>query len=176
MKLCTKYATLVCSHWPTYPRVTGTYHWTRNPAYSLLSRHRLEDTDGVVYRLEHLYLRRFFRKKLLDSIEGLPGVTCIADDVLIHGKTAEDHDRCLELFLKRCQETGIKLNKSKLQLPLDKIVFMGHLISKDGLKSDPDKVKAITNMKPPTSLQELRRYLGMVNYLAKFLPNLSDIE
>ena len=140
----------------TFQTPFGRYRWCRLPFGTSVSA-------------------EIFQKKLLDSIEGLPGVTFIADDVLIHGKTVEDHDRCLELFLKRCQETEIKLNKSKLQLRLDKIVFMGHLISKDGLKSDPDKVKAITNMKPPTSLQELRRYLGMVNYLAKFLPNLSDI-
>ncbi|KAK2152955.1 hypothetical protein LSH36_313g00006 [Paralvinella palmiformis] len=53
------------------------------------------------------------QKKLLDALEGLPGVTCIVDDVLIHANTTEKHH---QLFLKRCQETGIKSHKSKLQL------------------------------------------------------------
>ena len=116
-----------------------------------------------------------FQRKLLEALDGLPGAVCIADDVLIHGKTREDHDRNLELFFKRCQETGIRLNKDKLQLRLDTITFMGHRISKDGLQSDPDKVRAIVDMASPRSVEELRRYLGMVNYLGRFLPNLSDV-
>ena len=51
---------------------------------------------------------------------------------------------------------------------------MGHRITKDGLHSDPEKVKATTEMEAPTNIDELRRFLGMVNYLAKFLPNRCD--
>jgi len=56
-----------------------------------------------------------FQKKLIGVLEGFPGVTSIADDVLIHGNTTDDDDKNMELFFKRCQETGIKLNKSKLE-------------------------------------------------------------
>ena len=79
----------------TFQTPFGRYRWCRLPFGTSVSA-------------------EIFQKKLLDSIEGLPGVTCIADDVLIHGKDVEDqyHDRCLELFLKCCQETGIKLNYS----------------------------------------------------------------
>jgi len=51
------------------------------------------------------------------------------------------------------------------------ITFMGHQITADGLHSDPEKVRAIAEMPPPTNVEELRRYLGMVNYLSKFIPN-----
>ncbi|PIK48832.1 hypothetical protein BSL78_14290 [Apostichopus japonicus] len=115
-----------------------------------------------------------FQKKLVEALDSLDGVVCIADDVIIHGKDTEQHDKNLKEFLKRCQEQGIKLNQDKLELRLDEITFIGHRLTKNGLQSDPEKVKAITAMQAPSNLKELRRYLGMVNYLAKFLPNLHD--
>ena len=54
--------------------------------------------------------------------------------------------------------------------------FIGHVISKDGLKPDPDKVAAIKNMPKPTSKSEVPTLLGFVNYLSKFLPKLSDVS
>ena len=116
-----------------------------------------------------------FQKKLLENLHGLTGVVCLADDILIHGKDDNSHDQHLEDLFKRCQERGIKLNKDKLELRLSKITFMGHTITKDGLQVDPEKVRAITEMNAPTNVQELRRFLGMCNYLTKFLPKLTDI-
>ena len=57
---------------------------------------------------------------------------------------------------------------------MNEIRFLGHRISKDWLKPDPDKVKAIVNMKPPSDVPEIQRLAGMVNYLAKFMRGLSD--
>ena len=54
------------------------------------------------------------------------------------------------------------------------MAFIGHILTPDGLKPDPKKVEAISDMPHPTDVQSLRRFLGMVNYLAKFLPCLSD--
>ena len=78
--------------------------------------------------------------------------------------------------MSRCNDIGLKLNNKadKKQIKLPEISFMGHRITKNGLHSNPDKVKAITEMKAPTNIDELRRFLGMVNYLAKFLPNLCN--
>ena len=55
------------------------------------------------------------------------------------------------------------------------VTFMGHRIAKIGLQSDTEKVKAIAKMAAPTNVDELRRYLGMVNYLAKFMPHMTDV-
>ena len=57
----------------------------------------------------------YFQKKLVEALQGLPGVVCIADDVVIHGKDTEEHDRHLNLFLLRFREKGIKLNRAKLE-------------------------------------------------------------
>ena len=105
-----------------------------------------------------------FQNKLFEAFHGLPGVMCIADYVIIHGKDREEHDRTLIPFMERCRDNGIKLNRAKLQLRRSEVTFMGHRITKDGLQSDPEKVKAIAKMAAPTNVEELRRYIGMVNY------------
>ena len=116
-----------------------------------------------------------FQKKLLEALGGLVGVICIADDVIIHGKNMEDHDQNLEKFLERCQQKGIKLNKQKMELRLNQIAFMGHIVTSDGLQADPEKVKAVSNMSPPKDITELRRFLGMVNYLTKYLSHVTNM-
>jgi transposase InsO family protein len=116
-----------------------------------------------------------FQKKLLQAIDCLPGVECIADDLVVHGPDVETHDRNLNTFLARCQEKGIKLNLEKLELRLSRISFMGHRITDQGLEIDPEKVRAIDGMPTPSNLEGLRRFLGLANYLCKFLPNLNSV-
>ena len=115
-----------------------------------------------------------FQRELVQALDGLPGVICIADDVVIHGQTLEEHDKHLAEFLQRCQQVGIRLNKQKMKVAVQEITFMGHKISSEGLQSDPEKVKAIQNLSPPENIHELRRFLGMINFLGKFIPHLSD--
>ena len=76
----------------------------------------------------------------------------------------EEHDRHLNLL--RCREKGIKLNRAKLETRVESLTFMGHRVSKDGLSIDPSKVSSMREMGEPCSLDALRRFLGMVNYLA----------
>ena len=115
----------------------------------------------------------YFEKKLLMSLEGLPGVKVVADDVVIHGKTQEDHDANLAVFLRRCQEIGIKLNPDMLDLGTSLLTFMGHKISAERVHPDPEKVAAITKLRAPQDLAELRCFIGMVNYLSKFVPHIT---
>ena len=105
----------------------------------------------------------------------LPVCVCVADDIIIHGKTLDEHDKNLRIFFQRCREKNIQLNKEKFVFRSDTISFMGHTIGKDGLTTDPEKVKAISEYPAPTSIDELRRFLGMINYLARFLPNVTDV-
>ena len=87
----------------------------------------------------------------------------------------EDHDKNLIARLERYCEKNIKLNPKKLKLRKQEVPYIGHLLTQDGLKPDPNKVKAILEMPTPTEKQFLQRLLGMITYLAKFLPNLSDV-
>ena len=72
--------------------------------------------------------------------------------------------------------SACNINKSKVKLRQTEVKFMGHVISKDGLKLDPDKATAIKNMPKPTSKSEVLTLLWFVNYLSKFLPKPSDLS
>ena len=115
-----------------------------------------------------------FQRKLLQVLGDLRGVIVVADDIVIHGPTQADHDENLRAFLQRCQEVGIRLNKSKYETSMTSINFLGHRISLKGLEADPEKARAIENLPAPTDRTGIRRFLGLVNYVAKFVPNLAD--
>ena len=111
-----------------------------------------------------------FQKRLQDLLGDLKGIIIVADDIVIHASTQAEHDEYLRALLQRCQEIGIKLNPAKFETSLSCLTFLGHRITRDGLQADPEKVQAISNMKAPSDRTELRRFLGMVTYLAKFIP------
>ena len=119
--------------------------------------------------------------KLDQNLEGLKGVFKIADDVLITGQgetereADEDHDRNLKSLLDRCRARNIKFSKKKCTFKCDDVQFIGHRLTKEGLKPDPAKVKAILSMKNPDDVAAEQRLMGMVKYLSKFLSDLSQI-
>ena len=99
----------------------------------------------------------------------------VSDDVIVHGKDAEDHDKNLTSLLEKCRTLGIKLNKDKAELRKTQISFLGHLVTKDGLQIEPEKLEAVREMPKPQDVEGVRRFCGFVNYLAKFLPKLSEV-
>ena len=122
-----------------------------------------------------------FQTRLQQSLDGLDGVYCVADDIMItgNGSTEEeaklDHDVKLKCLLERCRTVGIRLNRDKMKLHQTSVTFLGHLVTAEGLKPDPEKVRAIDDMTRPTDVEGVQRINGFVNYLAKFLPKLSDV-
>ena len=76
--------------------------------------------------------------------------------------------------MTKIRESGLKLNKSKWVFRVQSITFLGHKLSSTGISPDPQNVKAISEMPKPTSRMDIQRFLGMVVYLSKFIPNLSD--
>lgn len=122
-----------------------------------------------------------FQKKLHLAIGDLEGILCVADDLMLYGvgdtdeEALVDHDRKLDALLKRCSSVGIRLNKAKVKLRQTSAPFLGHLVTNKGLLPDPEKVKAVKEMPAPTDVEGVQRLNGFVNYLAKFLPQLSDV-
>ena len=116
-----------------------------------------------------------FQRKLHECIEGLEGVVSVADDILIFGENEEHHNRNLQSLLQRCSEMGIQLNKAKSTIKTDQLIFIGHIITNQGLKPDPSKIQTIMDMERPKDKEGVRRLQGMVTYLSKFLPKLSDV-
>ena len=122
-----------------------------------------------------------FQQRLDQNLEGLDGVHMIADDILITGKgkteadACKDHDRNMTNLLKRCRERSIKLNRDKCEFKCEEIDFIGHVVTKHGLKADPKKIEAIVDMPKPTDIGGVQRFIGMAKYLSKILPDLSNM-
>jgi len=93
------------------------------------------------------------------------------DDILIASKSEMEHFKHLEQLFHRLQEQGLIINLKKCQFLKSNLNFLGHLVSPDGIKPSPEKVEAIKNFKRPETVKELRRFLGIVNFYRRFLPN-----
>lgn len=103
----------------------------------------------------------------------IPDVHIIADDLIVASLDEKQHDKSLHEVMQRAKYMGCKFNKEKINFKRSELVYMGHVISKEGLKPDESKVTAITDMPDPTSREDLLRIMGMINYLSQFIPNLS---
>lgn len=117
-----------------------------------------------------------YQRRMHEMFDDLEGVEVIMDDILVYGSDEREHDERLKTVLQRCRERNLKLNSNKLKLKTDQVEYIGHVLTPNGLKPDPGKVEVITKFPPPQDKTELLRFMGMVNYLAKFIPRLSDIN
>ncbi|KAK2715001.1 hypothetical protein QYM36_009858 [Artemia franciscana] len=109
-----------------------------------------------------------------EAFEGLEGIRILVDDILVYGKNREEHDQRLSAVLGRAREKGIRFNSEKCEFSKDKVKYFGHIISRDGIKPDPEKIRAIQDMPSPQSKEELQTLLGMLNFLSKYIPDLSS--
>ncbi|GBM00675.1 Retrovirus-related Pol polyprotein from transposon 17.6 [Araneus ventricosus] len=116
-----------------------------------------------------------FQRRMSQMLEGIPGTFCHMDDSLIWGSTQEEHDQRLTEVCNRLKNSSMTLNAMKFILSQTSIKFLGHIIDGQRIHSDLDKIAAIENYQPPTNIKELKQLLVMANYLARFVPNYSDI-
>ena len=116
-----------------------------------------------------------FQKRMSKILSGLDGVLCLMDDILVFESNKEEHDKRLRAALGRIEAAGATLNPSKCKFGKSQQTFLGHLVDQEGIRADPEKTSAVTKMKPPMNISELRRFMGMVNQLGKFLPNLTNL-
>ena len=115
-----------------------------------------------------------YQREMQKVLEGLEGVVCQMDDVLICGENAEIHDKRVVAVLERLVNSGITLNPDKCEFRKQEVKFLGHLINGQGIHVDPEKTRAIREFDAPTNKKELRRFFGMINYLGKFSPTLAQ--
>lgn len=115
-----------------------------------------------------------FQRSMEQLFSGYP-CSIIVDDIIIGGRDAAEHDANLKRVLNRARNVKLKLNPAKCKFRLDRVSYVGHVFTSEGLKADPSKTKAIFEMPAPKNVPALQRFLGMANYLGKFIPNLSDV-
>ena len=97
-------------------------------------------------------------------------VMAYIDDVLVMGKSFEDHLQTLAEVLKCLNRHGLKIKPQKCKLFCSQVQFLGHLVSSEGLQPVPDNLKAIMEYPPPKTLKGVRRFMGMVNFYRRFIP------
>ena len=114
-----------------------------------------------------------FESVLQELLKGLTEVVNIADDIIVFQATQEKHDNNVISFLERCLKVDVKLNAIKVKLNCKEVPFFGQCVIASGIKPDPAKVNAIKSWPIPTNLTGLMSFLGCVNYLSRFIPELS---
>ena len=114
-----------------------------------------------------------FQRTMETLLQGFKGVSVFIDDILITGATLEEHLQNLERVLEKLQTAGLRLNHEKCAFLLPSVEYLGHIIDEHGLHPTQEKIQAIQEAPEPKNLAELRSFVGLLNYYAKFLPNLS---
>ena len=152
-------------------------------------RIELEDSHEITTFVTHKGLYRY--KRLMFRINAAPekyqqvvsqvfhdieGVQNISDDIVVFGSSKEEHNKRLKLKLDRIREKMLTLNKDKCEFSMDKITFMGHVLSKNGIGPTSERVKDILNATEPKNASEVKSFLGLVNFSARYIPNLATLS
>lgn len=115
-----------------------------------------------------------FHKRIWEIFEDINNVDTSMDDIIIYGPDQASHDKTLKKVLDKIKENNLKLNKDKCQFGVNSLVFLGDKLTDEGVKPDPRKVSAIENMPKPKDKAGIQRFLGMVTYMAKWVPDLTN--
>jgi hypothetical protein len=102
-------------------------------------------------------------------------VVVFIDDILVYSKNEDEHAKHLHTVLQRLRDHHFYAKLSKCDFWLREIKFLGHTISRNGISVDPEKVQEVMNWKPPTTMRQIRSFLGLAGYYRRFIPNFSRI-
>lgn len=116
---------------------------------------------NLMNRVFHRYLDKF--------------VVVFIDDILIYSKTPEEHEEHLRIVLEILRQERLYGKLSKCEFFLDKVGFLGHVITGDGIAVDPKKIEAVEAWSVPQSVAEVRSFLGLAGYYRKFVKDFSRI-
>jgi transposase InsO family protein len=117
-------------------------------------------------------------QRLMETCMGdLHLVFCLIylDDIVVFSRTFDEHVERLEAILKRLESTGLKLKPSKCRLFQKRIKYLGHVISEEGVETDPDKIAALKNWPVPQTVQDVRSFLGFVGYYRRYIKGFASV-
>lgn len=116
-----------------------------------------------------------FQRKLEQLFGDIPRVGVFLDDVIITGEDDRQHLLYLNMVFERLRKYGLKIKKEKCTFFAKSVTYLGYVISQEGVHTCPDKIEAIKGAPVPKTVTELRSFLGLVMYYAKFVPNISTL-
>jgi hypothetical protein len=102
-------------------------------------------------------------------------VVVFIDDILIYSRSMEKHEEYLRIVLQQLRDHQLYVKFSKCEFWIKEVPFLGHMVSPEGIMVDPSKVKEVLEWKPPTTVSEVRSFLGLVGYYHQFILNFSKI-
>jgi len=105
-----------------------------------------------------------FQRFINSIFQGMDFVFCYVDDILVASETQEQHETHLRLVFEKLQAAGIQVNAAKCNFGMREVNFLGYTVSEHGIRPTKDKVTAILQYKKPQCIQELRKFLGILNY------------
>jgi len=117
-----------------------------------------------------------FQRMMNKIFRGLPFVTVYVDDVLVHSATAEQHRAHLQQVFQRVREAGLTLKGKKCQVAMSAVHYLGHIFSGAGMSPDVQKIKAVQEWPIPTTVKEVRRFLGLASYYRRYILHFADIS
>jgi RNase H-like domain found in reverse transcriptase/Reverse transcriptase (RNA-dependent DNA polymerase) len=114
-----------------------------------------------------------FQKRITTMLQGLEGVIAFVDDIVVSGRNDEEHDARLKLLLQRLEENNATLNEKKCLYGQSEIEILGFLVDGKGIRPAESKVRAIKDFREPETKEEVRSFLGLVQFVGHFIPNLA---
>ena len=166
------------------PKVSGASHFSILHARSRFWQVELDDESSTFstfstpwrkYRWKRLPFGltcsgEVFQEKMDNVFGNLDGLSGIADDAFVYGKSEAEHDQHILNVLDTARENNIQFNPDTFQFKVDQTSFFGFKWTPDGLRADDLNIKAIRDMPSLQNLAELQTFMGMVNYLNSFSP------
>ena len=117
-----------------------------------------------------------FQYKIASALAGIEGATNISDNIVVHAADKETHDKRLRQVLERMKAVNLTLNWEKCKIGLTELAFFGYLVSEKGIGQTEERVRAVVEARQPENMHELRSLLGLVNYIARFIPGFATIS
>lgn len=115
-----------------------------------------------------------FQSSMELILHGCNGVMTYLDDSVIFAKTREEHDACLSMVMERLTQHGAKLNDKKCRFAVKTFIFLGFRFSANGYRVTDDRMEAIRNCRRPETIAEVRSFIGLMNFVDRFIPNRAD--
>lgn len=117
-----------------------------------------------------------YQKIIQQVLQGCEGAHNIIDDIIVHADSEEENDKRVEKVVKVLSEKGLTFNKDKCQFKMSHLEFMGHVLSAHGIGPAESKIKAVVEAREPQTANEVRSFLGLVNFTARFTPDLATVS
>ena len=115
------------------------------------------------------------QKKMHDVLRGIKCACVYMDNFLCWSDLIDEHEKLLDEIMESLREHRLCVQIDKLEIFKDKVCYLGHMISKNGIEVNPEKVRAVQDFPKPKNVKNIRQFLGVVNFYRKFLPRLASI-